>query len=258
MDWIEIAALVLVVGWLLWSSAIRRRSPRHIHAVEKALMSLPQYTRVDAAKYGFLDLAFYRATQADLERAGYRLLGDVTDRRMEARWTPVRSFVRILVSEDGTEQAGIFHVRLNGPLGWVMRRLGMKDQRVVELETELSDGGFLVTTTVDRSLMLSQPEEFEHEFLPNDASARTVAYRHAERVAVKLRERPEIHAVIVETLDDALQSQIRGELIKIRRRRKLDGITREEMLALAPKGMVGEAALLHDELRGVREHEDTL
>lgn len=252
MDWIEIIALVVCVSFVVWGVVYKRKSPKQLRAAERLLMSLSEYEVARLEQFQFLDLAFYDDAQAAFEGLGYRLLGNLTDRRIGAN-SPVRTFVRVMVSSDGADVGAIFHLRFRGPLKillWVFR---VKEQRVVEQETEFSDGTFLNTTLADARIMLAQPSAFQTEHMPADTTVRQLCFRHSKRVAERLKGIPDVATVTITTLEEAIASQRRGEWVKVLWRRKLGGLTRDELVKLAPCGMQGDTHHFYDELLQERE-----
>jgi hypothetical protein len=142
--------------------------------------------------------------------------------------------VRTLLSRDGTIMASLYHPRIR-TLGlrlllWLFRRLPGK---VVDMETECTDGSFVVTTNAAGAAAIDMPALIASEFLPASASAEAVRARHVERLAAHLAVRPGITARTITSHDELVASQNRMNALKAAYRGQIGGITREEFGRLA-------------------------
>ena len=93
-----------------------------------------EYVEVDPNDFGYLDLKYYERTWEKLREEGFRFLGDIEDLTLSRVHPRLRSFIKCLVSGDGTIMAGIYHMK---PLGWwrVLSWFGlMKQFKVLDLE----------------------------------------------------------------------------------------------------------------------------
>ncbi len=125
-----------------------------------------EWVRVNAQDLAHLNLSFYDRARKELEKLGFRYLGDAENRTLTRLNPASRTFVRLMVSRDGRILAGIYALPGPGflkPLQW----LGMfPKMEVVELDSELSDGSFLTTSP---TLGLVNPEPIpELLFKPYD------------------------------------------------------------------------------------------
>ena len=145
-------------------------------------------------------------TQAKLQEAGFEHVGDVQDviANRTARWLVRPAYIRVMLHPDGT-QAGVYAVRM----AWVgsllaLFRLMPRTMRVVDLETELTDGRFVVTNN-NLGVDTSEPKAdiVQRQLDPATPVAELLA---EHRLAVRESGG---EAVPIRTLDQAIASQTR-------------------------------------------------
>lgn len=252
-------------SWIFWVIAgslflyvlIKLLTPSNADAARKIKDNLestyvPTHEYVPASPGDFpgLDLAFYDRATADLEAAGFRRLGDMENLTLSRANPSMRTFIRILVSRDGTVGAGIYDIRLRG---WArcLQGLGLLPKKLstVDLETEFPDGRFLVTHNSPQAALMKSPPQFDVEVHSAETGADALLEAHLERLRRRLAAEPAIAPCVVRTLDDALASQKRQDGIKHAFRRSVGWVTREEMEGMAGPCSKQAARDVHDEIR---------
>ena len=198
--------------------------------------STHDYVQADARNYRHLDLGFYERTAQALSARGFRTLADIEDRTVTNTPGTVLSaiMIRTMLSRDGTVTAAFYHphVRRFGlrALLWVLRKL---PGRMVDMETECSDGTFVVTSTAVMAGAFQSPPPIYAEYLPGDTPVLDVYTRHTARVAAHLERRPGVQPLAAKTLDDVLAAQHRMDALKSAYRDEVGGVTREELEKLS-------------------------
>ncbi|MEM8874796.1 MAG: hypothetical protein AAGD32_11135 [Planctomycetota bacterium] len=157
------------------------------------------------------DRAWYDNLQRDLEREGFRHLGDVEDLDVEDV-TGNRVILRLLSDDKGTLAALAQHV----PGGF--KRLRDKDLRIVDLETELTADGddsqyLLVSTSNTDGLDEGGAAGVRLNRLPPDATLEDLLLTHRGEVE-QCEEKFGLEPAHVTTLDDALAVQHRGNRLR--------------------------------------------
>jgi hypothetical protein len=222
--------------------------------IEATYQPTHNYVTVDARTFRHLDLKFYDKTAHKLANKGFRTLADVEDKTITA--TPdgvlMPVLIRTLLSKDGTVMAALYHPRIK-PLMmrlllWVLRKLPGK---VVDMETEFTDGSFVVTSNAAAAAAIDLPALISAEYLPKTASAHHVAHRHTQRVAAHIASRHGVSAKAVRTHAEVLASQNRMNAIKAAFRNEIGGITKDELDRLAVIGPSATKAV-HDAIRRER------
>ena len=162
-----------------------------------------QHRPAVAADFAALDRDWYQATTAALVAVGYRHLGDVVNQTMaEAAGRP--TVLRVLASADGTTAAAVYHVRL--PTG---------SDRVVEFDTELTDGTFVVTgNSADEDLITPTPAIRRHRELADTPPGELVR-AHAANLAGR-------DVIPVRTLADVLAAHARQYRLKAAHRKSVN------------------------------------
>jgi hypothetical protein len=207
-----------------------------------------RFVPAHAADFRHLDLTFYDRTAALLAGRGFRLLSDMEDRTITEAPHSVMSaiLIRSLISRDGTVLAALYHPHLRSMflrvVLWVLRKL---PANVTDMETECSDGSFVVTSNAASAAMIDDPPLIAAEYLPAGTAPLDVYARHTQRLAEHLAARPGVHARVIDSTEKMVASQNRMNAIKAAYRGELGAISREELerLSLFGKGFAGQ---VHD------------
>lgn len=210
-----------------------QKSAREILAIiEATYQATHDYQLVSASAFKHLDLAFYERTTALFVKQGFRVLADVEDKTITN--TPgtvlMPVMVRALISKDGTVMCSLYHPRI-GPLIprlllWVLRKLPGK---VVDMETEFSDGSFVATSNATGAAAMELPALISAEYLPMNTTPFAVQQRHTQRVTEHLAQRPGVTARVITTHTELLASQNRMNALKAAHRGEIGGVTRDEL-----------------------------
>ncbi len=213
--------------------------------IEATYQPTHHYVIVKASSFRHLDIAYYEKATRLLTARGFRVLADVEDTTITA--TPggvlMPVMIRTLLSKDGTVMAALYHPRIKPLLLrlllWVMRK---SPGKVVDMETEFSDGSFVVTSNAASAAAITLPELIAAEYLPITARVHDVHQRHTERVAAHLRQRSGITTRSIRTHDELIASQNRMNAIKAAFRGEIGAITKEELdqLAVFGKSLTGD------------------
>ncbi len=148
----------------------------------------------------------------------------------------LRSFIRILVSPDRTTCIGLYHpkpkiwVRL---LVWVLR---VKVGRTIDCESELSNGGFIVTSNAAAAGKLNPPPGFDIQYFPVKTAPDAVFRAHGRRLADFLRANPGINATTMGSTEEVLDMQHRMEAAKAAFRKGVGYVTEDELKRMGAKG----------------------
>ncbi|GAG28806.1 unnamed protein product, partial [marine sediment metagenome] len=155
--------------------------------------------------------------------------------------------------------AAVFHI---GYSGWykLARFMGViQSYKVVDLETEFSNGCFVCTSNAD-SGFTHAPQIMGHH-LPANSSVPALLRAHRNRIRQYLRKNPDVQAISIHSLQDAIESQNRQNAVQCAYRKSIDGtVLQEEMDKIAGPEMqeqgqevVYEMQRLEDEAEGNRE-----
>jgi hypothetical protein len=161
-----------------------------------------EYRQVNS-RIGFpgVDHAAYDALEQLLESEGFLLLGDYEDVTLNRRFSLMRTFLRAMTSADGTITAGIYALRLVGPLS-LLGLAGLLPcwTPMLDLDTELTDGTLVETgCSLWRSWMRQCPAIFRplRKRLPPVAE---LLGKHIDRRRAILETRPGVQAKVVQSL----------------------------------------------------------
>ncbi len=212
----------------------RTEAQEMLDKIRAAYQPEHEYVQIDPNDFKYLDLKYYDEVSENLAASGFRVLGDFEDVTLSQVWPRLRTFIRGLVSHDGTIMAGIYHMK---PLGWLRLQvwLGMlKNVKALDLETEFSDGCFVITSTAPKELCLTNPPEIAREHYPPGTSMEEMLESHKQRVSQYLRANSHIACIPIRSLANMLASQNREMAIRSAHRNGIRGaILPEEMDRIA-------------------------
>ncbi len=231
-----------------------RRILAHIEAAYKPAHD---YVTVDEREFGHLDLKFYHRTTQWLEANDFVLLEDKEDRTLAG--TPGnmlhRVMIRVLRSQDGTIMAGLYHPKLRALwLRLLLFVLGKRLGRIVDFETEFSDGSFVCTSNATMAGAMKTPPLIAAEFLPPKTPVAQLLALHRERVATHLRTHPGVVARRAMSPGEVVAAQNRMNALKAAFRGEIGGVSLEELQVLGPGP---DLAGLHEEIRKQRAQHGT-
>jgi hypothetical protein len=163
-----------------------------------------------------------------LEARGYAHLVDQEDLTISRSGRAARILLRVLVSRDGVSVACLYHFKPRG----LMRFLGVKEFKVVDFETQFSDGTFACTTNAEMAGKLDSPAVIDALCLPSMMPIETVLQAHEQRVAGYLAKRPGVQPVRVCTVEEVRRVQDEMQRLKARHRQEA-GLSQKELQRLA-------------------------
>ena len=145
-------------------------------------------------------------TQARLQDAGFEHVGDVQDviANRTGWWLARPAYIRVMLHPDGT-QAGVYSVRM----AWAgsllaLFRLVPRTMRTIDLETELTDGRFVVTSNLLGINTADPKPGIAQRLLDPATPVSEILAEHRLSVRESGGE-----AVPIRTLDQAIASQTR-------------------------------------------------
>jgi len=225
-----------------------RRGARNISRIlEDTFQEERRPVRVDPAQFSWLDVAFYDQAQHNLEAEGFQLLANVEDETFSVAHPDKRTYVRLLNLPDGSIRAAIYEIVVGGPQGRPRTTV-----RVVELLTELSDGGCVNTTTAPASRLLDAPRGLSREHLSAAIAPRDHLAMHRSHLERVLSERPGVAISPVRTYDEAIAAWLRGNARQRSRLAEQGGLNREELRRMAGPGRQAVADAVFTEMQRQR------
>jgi len=250
MLWWILSAVAIGALFELWSRRSLRRGAQGLLATMETLyQGAHEYRATSLDNYPYIDRRFYESVTASLRQAGFAELGDVEDVTVSSTGPGLPTAIRVMVSADGTVTAGVFHVKVAGLLGLLLRAMRLNPVRIVDLETAIDDGRFMTTSNAPLVGNLAQPPELFAEFLPPSTSVSGLLARHQERLAEHLRGHRDSRPMPARSLVEVLRHQERLEEIKARFRKARPGmVSADEIARLGGKRLGGVAEDLSEEM----------
>jgi len=254
--------VALWIGVDLWARHSRKKGAKQLTALVRHLYAgRHEYREADPARFPHLDLQFYDETARLLEHEGFVRLGDLED--VTSNETPggvgYPLFIRGLAGDEGRILAGLYHFRTILWKSWQARLLGgAKSFKIVDLQTELSDGAFLTTTNATSARAIDLPAQIFSDHLPSGCTPLEVLEIHRRRLADYLAEHPGVEVRRITTTEQALDMAHRMQDLKAEHRKSMGGITTQEELVRAADQMIAgtaEARQLAQEIEKLRTPE---
>jgi hypothetical protein len=220
---------LLALGLFLVYSRKRPTSRKELaDKVEAGLEQLcqteAQYVPVQAQQFKGLDLAFYDEAQRRFEARGFTYLEDIEVVMPKPNKNFERTFMRVMLSRDGTGVATCFHLRP----AWALRAIGAKELKGYGIDTQFSNETFVTTSNAETVGALDQPPACNECHVPKSTPIELVIDAHEKRVDQHAASHPESGPVRMLTAADvhqamALQQRIKGEF------RKKAGLSKAEL-----------------------------
>lgn len=183
-----------------------KRAAREIVADSKAIYAgRHEFAEIRAADFRDLDHQFYNRAQAELEAFGFRYMADIEDLTLSRQMPRLRTFVRVLVGENRSTTAAIYHLKFRG-FYRLLQLVGALPQKpfFVDLESEFSDGTFLsISNTRGNDLSSDVPGILRQAFAAETPIGQLLAAHreafqrqiHAGQTATQVGTLAEVHAL---------------------------------------------------------------
>ncbi len=205
----------------------------------------------DEKDFGHLDLAAYRRFRTDMEARGFRFLGDyeVVDVTRASSGLMTRTFVRTLVSADGTVVCGYGQVKQRlgkrlrilfselmdgrGKTAWEEFKRAIALQHNVTASTDFEDGRSVYATNAEGAGKIANPPAVEAHLFPQGTPVTALLEALDQRNRELRAEHPDGRPIAVPTLEKLFELQDRAVAQKAAYRKSVGWITRDELLAMA-------------------------
>ena len=213
-----------------------------------------EYQIADAKEFTHLDLKFYDETLELLEKKRFRHLADEENVTVNsAKSAGMRTFIRVALSHHGVIVAGIFHWRSKQFwLRWLSMLSTRKHGKVLEFQTEFSNGVFMTTSTAQSSGNLEQPPQVISEFYAYDTPHEQVLERHTQRLVEYLKTNPVVKPLAFRNIEDVTRSDQRLTKIRAQFRKKRGGLTKGELHRLS-NGNADDVESVSKEIESIQQ-----
>ena len=226
----------------------------------QAMQSLyvPQHTfqQVDGKTFRKVDQKHYQRTQIILEKLGFRRVADIEDITVTQSNPANRTFIRVFLSSDRTIVSACYHF----PLAWLVRLLqwvGLAPcgGKVIDLETELSDGSFIVTSNTQEMDTTADIPGVHRQQFPHNTTAETLLSQHR----AKLREFVQrgIQPLKQNNYAEIEAAQHRLQAIKSGYRASVGFVTNEDIDRTANRRQQEAVEVLKNALQDIQHNQST-
>lgn len=188
-----------------------------------------EFNQVQERNFRHLDLRFYARNQKELEGLGFWTLGDVEDVCVKNSRPDPHTFLRVLVSYDGTVAAAIYHAKptwLWRLFCWIFKIGPLK---VYELETEFENGATLQTTICSPGVIGDHEQNAVHQHLDKRCPVAELLAAHRTKMN-EMAAAQDTRPVVMKKLTDVCDSQNRALMRKRQHLEEIGWVSREYLV----------------------------
>jgi hypothetical protein len=252
---IALALFSIVYG--MWK---KKKGARNILDNQKKVYGqVHEFKEVYPHEFPWLDMEYYNRTQVELERLGFKHQGDIEDVTISSTYPSMRTFLRVMYSDNGAVQAAIYDIKMRSFFMKFLQLITLlpKDMKTVDMETEFSNGLFICTTNAGKQAsFIKSPPQIVSYYLPKTYSVDELLRYHYIYVSTYLAQNPEVKAIQCPTLLSSIDSQNRMQVLKNIYRESQGWISREELLRIGGDSM-GETAMdTYNEIEKLKEKDE--
>lgn len=216
--------LLALLGPFMYRKLQTYRATKRLQkTLQMAYPDKHRYQVVNPAHYPHVDLQFYEDNENLLADKGFTKLGDYAVVSLNFQ-TSAPTFIRALVSRDKTVLAGIYHFLTNPAYA------APYSEKILDYETELSDGHFIITTNAGIARNLSSPEPIMTLFVDVNLPADQIWQTHVSRVSQYLKANPNVTPCLIKSLEEVYSLNDRMTKIKSDYRQVSGGMPLKEEL----------------------------
>lgn len=167
------------------------------------------FRQVSLADYPHLNHRFYHRTDAALRQIGFEFFCDLEDETIRQQHPDPRTVVRLLHHLENGVTAAIYHVKPKFPWPILMYFWGFRPSRILEFETELSDGRFILTTRAPKKSEVPMSDQVIYQHVDPKLPMVEHLKTHWQQVQSFQGDKGRIHPVILPTVQAIIDSQNR-------------------------------------------------
>lgn len=201
-----------------------------LRAVRGGFAPSHEYRQVDLADFGHLDLAFYERLSSLCDELGFVHLGDLEDLTLRREGPPSRTAIRVFSRLETGATCALYHFKPSPVWRLLMLITRTGPAKIFELETELTDGTLLQSTTAGERTRFSAPPSIRRWNHGRREPPEQMIAAHERRVEEYLAEHPGVGAIPQATLEDAVAAQNRWHKARHDHLAALGWLTYEDLL----------------------------
>lgn len=220
---------------------IRKIAKKMLDSLEQIYIDKHECRVVDASDFSHVDLEYYDQTATTLQNKGFLILGDIEDLTLSQVYPDWRTFTRVLLDENGTIVSSIYHLKPLSPSA----KQKPRSHKVVDFDTEFTNGSFLITSNAKRGKCMSQSSQVMAMCLSSQISTTRLLKIHEKRVRTYHEQNPQTQALCFRSLEDVLNSGNHLMAIKSAYRKSIGGGYLKEEMERVCKGDPDDLDDLH-------------
>jgi len=206
-----------------YESTITIAARQIIHKLDNLAEDGLEYNKVNPNDFFGLDLTYYSNMTNELVELGYKLIGDYENVKVNSRNPSSKTFLRWLISPDSYWVVSVYH--------FLKTELGIS-LKLIEVETELSDGIFLTTSNAVKASSIAKPDRIRNVYSSNSSTTELLSI-HMNRIKEYLSIN-NVKPIMLFNDFDVINLQKRQHVIKSDFRKNIsDEIIRKEIFAIS-------------------------
>ncbi|NCC61756.1 MAG: hypothetical protein EOM12_12645 [Verrucomicrobiae bacterium] len=210
-----------------------------------------EYVSANLREFKHLSFGFYERTQRILEKEGFLWLGDEENLTISQSSGGVRTVIRAMLDREGIIQAGIYHFRPKLLVRILLRLAGGGSCKIIDFETEFSNGHFVTTSNANAASAIKDPKELHTMYMSTKTPALVLLARHRQLIEAYQEQNTAVRPKVMRSLHDIRESQHRQQAMKSAYRKEVGGITQDELRRLS-RGNTELTDRIFEEMTNVR------
>ncbi len=180
-----------------------------LDTIRNNLYQSHQFRPANLANFSHLCRKFYTTSTDIMEAKGFYYSCDMENLSLKVHQPVPRNFTRFLVNPNQDIQCAIYQIKPKFPWSLMIPLFGMGPSKVIEFETEFSDGSFIISTLAGERSSPGEPDSINRYHFPKHISAPELYEIHKETVEEQLILNPAISTVRIISYDDLVASRNR-------------------------------------------------
>lgn len=254
----ELLGFLLFLGlWYLLHRYQMKRGAKNIIKTQKAIYSTQhEYRRITPEEFPFLDRQFYDDVRKWLEQDGFDTLGDYENVTLTAAMPKMRSFLRSFSGDRGNIIAACYHFRNRGFSRFLLRLFKIPSSaKVVEFETEFTDGSFLLTGNSLEMDRTGPVPGLKRVQLPMASPWPDILAAHRRQLQIDMGLNPDLKPRPLRTVEDVIAAQHRQQEIKNRHKKSIGYMDTNELRHIAGDRLANTVESTMKEVDKLKEKE---
>lgn len=234
-DMIVYFGVAYLVTNFVWKKARRRKNATKLNWETLGHFANDfEWKRVELSSIQDVDPDYYDQVTKELGELGYQKMADVEYLHVSKAHPEMQTVVRLFVIGHGQISAAAYHARVAGRQGFLARLvLGKREFRVVDFQTAMSDGSFVLTSNAGDMLALTSAHEIKKCSLGEVIPLKVHQEQHIARVKQFCSET--VQPLVANTMSELMRLEEIQYRIEQEHRKSVGGLSGDEVERMSEK-----------------------